>query len=284
MRLAEAACVEAAIATLVLTSPSPALGPVRLTAVLFFLVRCCELCPCVVTTHRFFLRACTTGPATCPGLCTTCTLRSPAGVHLKALETYALVLSRLPPASLVSSLPLFATGLFPLLSYASTALKPTILSLFESHLVPLPPHALAPFLDATVVALLPAIDDDGEPGGEVHARASRLLADLSAPAPAAVDTALWRALLTAPPVRLAAARQLRGRLLAAGPAEMLSARGGAGGGRWRWPLPRGRRRRRRRRWSGRRADPAGACGGCRGRASAGCAGRVGHRGYSRAGA
>lgn len=146
------------------------------------------------------------------------------------METYALVLSRLPPASLVSSLPLFATGLFPLLSYASTALKPTILSLFESHLVPLPPHALAPFLDATVVALLPAIDDDGEPGGEVHARASRLLADLSAPAPAAVDTALWRALLTAPPVRLAAARQLRGRLLAAGPAEMLSARGGAGGG------------------------------------------------------
>lgn len=157
----------------------------------------------------------------------------PSGVHLKALETYALVLSRLPPPSLVSSLPLFAVGLFPLLSYASTALKPTILSLFESHLVPLPPHALAPFLDATVVALLPAIDDDGEPGGEVHARASRLLADLSAPAPAAVDTALWRALLAAPPVRLAAARQLRGRLLAAGPDETLSAQrreGGSDGG------------------------------------------------------
>ncbi|GAB0492732.1 hypothetical protein MMPV_004001 [Pyropia vietnamensis] len=151
----------------------------------------------------------------------------PSGVHLKALETYALVLSRLPPPSLVSSLPLFAVGLFPLLSYASTALKPTILSLFESHLAPLPPHALAPFLDATVVALLPAIDDDGEPGGEVHARASRLLADLSAPTPSAVDTALWRALLAAPPVRLAAARQLRGRLLAAGPAETLSASGGA---------------------------------------------------------
>lgn len=131
----------------------------------------------------------------------------PSGVHLKALETYHLVFTRIGLERLAADLPIYAGGLFPLLSYCSTSLKGPLLSLYESHLLPLGP-SLAPILDGLVLAILPGLEDETS---EFYGRARSLL-DKVAVAVADIGVfsrAVWRALLLSQPVRYAAAHYLR---------------------------------------------------------------------------
>lgn len=131
-------------------------------------------------------------------------------MHLKALETYHLVFTRIGPARLARDLPLYAGGLFPLFSHCSTSLKAPLLSLYEVHFLPLG-VALCPVLDGFVLAVLPGVEDESS---EFYSRSRKLLDRLAT----AVDEvgifarSLWRALLLSPPVRLSAAHYLRSNL------------------------------------------------------------------------
>lgn len=130
----------------------------------------------------------------------------PSGVHLKALETYHIVFSRIGPARLAYDLPLYAGGLFPLFSYCSTSLKAPLLSLYETHFLPLG-AALSPILDGFVLAVLPGVEEESS---EFYVRSRNLLDKLGE---AVHDVglfarSLWRALLLSPPTRLSAAHYL----------------------------------------------------------------------------
>ncbi len=134
----------------------------------------------------------------------------PSGVHLKALETYHLVFGRIGNAKLAKDLPLYAAGLFPVFSYCATALKPTLLTLYENHFLPLGP-ALAPVVDGFVLAVLPGLEDESS---EFYARSFQLLTSICAAIGdvGVFSRGLWRALLLAPEMRLSATHYLRMKL------------------------------------------------------------------------
>lgn len=134
----------------------------------------------------------------------------PSGVHLKALETYHLVFGRIGNAKLAKDLPLYAAGLFPVFSYCATALKPTLLTLYENHFLPLGP-ALAPVVDGFVLAVLPGLEDESS---EFYARSFQLLTSICVAIGdvGVFSRGLWRALLLAPEMRLSATHYLRMKL------------------------------------------------------------------------
>lgn len=105
----------------------------------------------------------------------------PSGVHQKALEVYASIFLLLgvcmPPVvilaclgsvdikggqedALAQDLSLYLPGLSPTLSFASLAIKPVFLSLFETFVLPLRAAALRPALKAIVLALLPGLEEE----------------------------------------------------------------------------------------------------------------------------
>jgi len=84
----------------------------------------------------------------------------PSGVHQKTLEVYAYVFAVLDSYGLSKDLPLYLPGLSPTLSFASLSVKPTLLSLFETYIVPLDPTMLRSALKAVVLALLPGLEEE----------------------------------------------------------------------------------------------------------------------------
>ncbi len=68
----------------------------------------------------------------------------PAGLHLKALELYELVFRRIGPRRLAKDLGLYSVGLFPLMSYCSTAVKPKLLDIYRRYIVGLQAESLRP--------------------------------------------------------------------------------------------------------------------------------------------
>ena len=84
----------------------------------------------------------------------------PAGVHLKTLETFELIFSRIGVERLARDLAFYSEGIFPLYRYAAFQVKPVLLDLFERHYVPLGPRVV-PCLPGLVPALLLAMDDVG---------------------------------------------------------------------------------------------------------------------------
>ena len=56
-------------------------------------------------------------------------------------------------------LPLYLPGLSPTLSFASLSIKPNLLSLFETSILPLDPVTLRPALKAIILALLPGLEE-----------------------------------------------------------------------------------------------------------------------------
>lgn len=133
-------------------------------------------------------------------------------MHLKALETYHIIFNRIGPARLANDLPLYAGGLFPLLSHCSTSLRPPLLAMYETHFLPLGP-SLTPVLDGFVLAILPGLEDETS---EFYSRSRTLLDNLTdAVADVGVFArSVWRALLLSPPARYAAAHYLRSKLSA----------------------------------------------------------------------
>ncbi|XP_059475824.1 protein dopey-1-like isoform X2 [Neocloeon triangulifer] len=94
----------------------------------------------------------------------------PSGVHLKALECYDVILKCMGTARLSRDLFVWASGLFPLLPHAAISVRPALLSLYETHFVPLGPRLL-PALPGLLCGLLPALEE----GSDHFARTSGLL-------------------------------------------------------------------------------------------------------------
>ena len=141
--------------------------------------------------------------------CLTSTL--PSGVHLKTLETYHLVFKKIGQQKLEKDLPIYAVGLFPLLSYAATSLKPALLQLYETHIIPLG-RSLRNVVEGLVLALLPGLEDETS---ECYDRTKKVLESVMN----AIEdrelffTAIWRALLLVPSCRFPAALFLKEHLL-----------------------------------------------------------------------
>nr|XP_057937459.1 protein dopey-2 isoform X2 [Doryrhamphus excisus] len=124
----------------------------------------------------------------------------PSGVHLKALETYEVIFKIIGTKWLAKDLFIYSSGLFPLLGYAATAVKPVLLTLYERYYLPLQ-RALLPSLQAFITGLLPGLED----GLEVNDRTDALLLKLSLLVGQQVFYgALWGAILVSPNVRLPA--------------------------------------------------------------------------------
>ncbi len=84
----------------------------------------------------------------------------PSGVHQKTLEIYAYVFAILDNEGLSKDLPLYLPGLSPTLSFAALSVKPALLSLFETFIVPLHPTMLRSASKAIVLALLPGLEEE----------------------------------------------------------------------------------------------------------------------------
>ena len=126
----------------------------------------------------------------------------PAGVHLKTLETFELIFSRIGVERLARDLAFYSEGIFPLYRYAAFQVKPVLLDLFERHYVPLGPRVV-PCLPGLVPALLLAMDDVG--ADRLSQRALSLLDALASCTPiAAFMAAVWGCLLHNSAVRLQA--------------------------------------------------------------------------------
>ncbi|KAK9372385.1 Dopey, N-terminal-domain-containing protein [Lipomyces chichibuensis] len=84
----------------------------------------------------------------------------PSGVHQKALELYGYIFGVLGRDEMSHELHIWVPGLLPLMSYASINVKPHLLHIMESYILPIPPESLRPILRPLLLALLPGIDDE----------------------------------------------------------------------------------------------------------------------------
>lgn len=85
----------------------------------------------------------------------------PSGVHLKALETYELIFTRIGHKGLAQDLFIYSAGLFPLLGNAAMSTRPLLMTLYENYFLPLG-KALLPGLSGLLLGLLPGIEEGSE--------------------------------------------------------------------------------------------------------------------------
>jgi hypothetical protein len=81
----------------------------------------------------------------------------PSGVHLKALETYDIIFRCMGTNRLSQELFIYSAGLFPLLGHAAMNIRPTLLTIYESHFVPLR-ERLRPALSGFLSGVLPGLE------------------------------------------------------------------------------------------------------------------------------
>ena len=80
----------------------------------------------------------------------------PAGVHQKALETYDIIFKCMGTNRLAAELFIYSAGLFPLLANAALNVRSLLLTVYETHFVPLGQRlrpGLNGFLSGTVILL-----------------------------------------------------------------------------------------------------------------------------------
>ena len=85
----------------------------------------------------------------------------PSGVHLKALETYDLVFKSIGKDQLSLELFIYSAGLFPLLNYAGISVRLSLLTIYETHLIPLG-EKLVPCLDGFLPAILLGMEETSD--------------------------------------------------------------------------------------------------------------------------
>ena len=96
----------------------------------------------------------------------------PSGVHQKTLEVYSYVFSTLGKEGVAADLGLYLPGLSPILSFAALSVKPNVLTVFETYIVPLKSTALRPALKSILLALLPGLEEEN---GDEFDRTLRIL-------------------------------------------------------------------------------------------------------------
>jgi hypothetical protein len=81
--------------------------------------------------------------------------------QLEVIDVYASIFKRIGCDTLAVDLPIYASGLFPLLSYASMQVRPILLDLYEEHLLFLGGKLIAS-LDGVFLAILPGLEENME--------------------------------------------------------------------------------------------------------------------------
>ncbi|KAG7902668.1 hypothetical protein KL935_001576 [Ogataea polymorpha] len=83
----------------------------------------------------------------------------PSGVHRKALEVYTQIFEILGVDELGLHISTWLPGLLPLMSYASISVKPQLIELLKTYVVPIEPLILRAVFRGILLSLLPALDD-----------------------------------------------------------------------------------------------------------------------------
>ncbi|OAF71519.1 hypothetical protein A3Q56_00724 [Intoshia linei] len=85
----------------------------------------------------------------------------PSGVHLKCLETYELIFSQIKPEILSENLFIFASGLFPVMSYAALNVKSYLLGIYERYFLNLQ-KSLQQAFPGLLVGLLGGLEEGSQ--------------------------------------------------------------------------------------------------------------------------
>lgn len=127
----------------------------------------------------------------------------PGGVHLKALDVYDTIFKIIGRSRLHFDLYIYGSGIFSLLANSTMQVRPVLLNLYETHLLPLGAN-LRTCLDGLLLGLLPGLEEESEH----FDRISLLLEKISKSVDLSVFySSLWRCVLSSPSgsvVRLAA--------------------------------------------------------------------------------
>ena len=124
----------------------------------------------------------------------------PSGVHLKALETYDIIFKCMGTNRLAQELFLYSAGLFPLLGHAAMNVRPNLLTVYETHFVPLG-ERLRPALNGLLAGVLLGLEE----GSDHYERTNRLLESVcEAVQPLVFYASLWECIAVNPAIRLAA--------------------------------------------------------------------------------
>ncbi|XP_023228488.1 protein dopey-1-like [Centruroides sculpturatus] len=124
----------------------------------------------------------------------------PSGVHLKALETYDIIFKCIGLNRLSQELFIYSAGLFPLLGHAAMNVKPVLLTIYETHFVPLG-QRLRPGLNGFLTGVLPGLEE----GSDYYERIDQLLMKVcDGVEKSFFYGSLWRCIMSNPSIRLPA--------------------------------------------------------------------------------
>ena len=124
----------------------------------------------------------------------------PPGVHQKSLETYDIIFKCMGTNRLAAELFIYSAGLFPLLPNAALNVRSALLTVYETHFVPLGSR-LRPGLNGFLSGVLPSLEE----GSEHHARTNSLLeAVVEGVGQTVFYSSLWECVATTSSIRLPA--------------------------------------------------------------------------------
>lgn len=83
----------------------------------------------------------------------------PTGVHQRALDVYTHILGVIGVDGLRRDLFLWTSGLFPFFEYSATAVKLTLINIYDAHFLPLK-NSLRPVMKSFILALLPGLEEE----------------------------------------------------------------------------------------------------------------------------
>ncbi|KAF8273824.1 Dopey, N-terminal-domain-containing protein [Lactarius quietus] len=83
----------------------------------------------------------------------------PTGVHQRALDVYTHILGVIGADGLRRDLFLWTSGLFPFFEYSATAVKLTLINIYDAHFLPLN-NSLRPVMKSFILALLPGLEEE----------------------------------------------------------------------------------------------------------------------------
>ncbi|XP_059082535.1 protein dopey-1-like isoform X2 [Tigriopus californicus] len=124
----------------------------------------------------------------------------PSGVHLKALDTYDIIFKCMGTNRLAQELFVYSAGLFPLFAHAAMHVRPTLLTVYETHFVPLG-ERLRPALNGFLSGVLPGLEE----GSDHFDRTSKLLESVcEAVDPPVFYESIWECIASNQLIRLPA--------------------------------------------------------------------------------
>ncbi|KAJ8919768.1 hypothetical protein NQ315_006297 [Exocentrus adspersus] len=124
----------------------------------------------------------------------------PSGVHLKALETYDIIFRCMGTNRLACELFIYSAGLFPLMGHAAMNIRPTLLTIYETHFVPLRDR-LRPALSGFLSGILPGLDTGSDHFDRINSLLENVCEGVDPPY---FYTCIWQCVANNSPVRLPA--------------------------------------------------------------------------------